>query len=178
MIFILSPGDGPLWLERYFSTVGNSILILRPLNITFENCPAATWCKVRRLEPCAATSLTWTADWQHDRCHCRSLIYIFFQLVLNCKGLFAADCRGFLWVSPLPVVFYPFLCWTSMSSVFCRPNLSTLQWMENILVLLPKHRQEHRLCRRTAACALLQVFSGRVFFSQSLWPTSTPCRPL
>lgn len=35
--------------------------------------------------------------------------------------------------------------------------------MENILVLLPKHRQEHGRC--TAACALLQVFSYTAHYS-------------
>lgn len=154
-------------------------LYCRPLNISLENLPAATWCKVRHSQPGALTSLTWSVDWEHDQSalqfgHFRPVIVAFTELWRTV----------YKWLEGISVVspWAHCSCSTVLNQYafffFCRPTLSTLQWMENILVLLPKHRQEHGLCRRTAACALLQVFSHRAVFSSSLIATSTPCKPL
>ena len=162
---------------RYFSAAGNSILTLQTFKYLL---PAATWCKVRHSRAGTPTSFSglragpvWAVIWPLQNSD------IPFSSHWTLRDTFTSDCRGFLWWVPKPLVFPSLLCCTSMlSSFFCRPTLSTLQWMENILVLLPKHRQEHGLCRRTAACALLQVFSYRAVFSWSLIATPTPCKPL
>lgn len=81
----------------------------RPLNISLENLPAATWCKVRHSHPGTPTSFSWSVDWEHDQSvlqsgHFTPLILFFLWLILNCKGLHTSDSRGFL-VSPSSLLF-------------------------------------------------------------------------
>lgn len=150
----------------------------RPLNISPENLPATTWCKVRHFQPGTPTSYSWSVDWERDQFvlhsgHFRTLI-LFFSLVYTELEGTAHKWKQEIFVTQASC--FPFSPVLNQNAFFFfrRPILSTLQWMENILVLLPKHRQEHRLCRRTAACALLQVFSYRAIFSWSFTRTPPP----
>lgn len=91
----------------------------RPLNISLENLPAATWCKVRHSQPGTLTSLTWSVDWKRDQ----SALWFFhftpviFSFLLNFEGQFYKWLEGISAVSPQAHCF-PFSCVSNQYAFF------------------------------------------------------------
>lgn len=87
----------------------------RPLNISSDNCPAATCCKVRRFEPRAGTTLTWTVGWQRDRCVLP--LFEFFSLYWTAKECLQLTAGEFCGESPT-LLFYILFCFEPVCLMF------------------------------------------------------------
>lgn len=83
----------------------------RPLNISLENLPAATWCKVRHSQPRATTTFSWVVDGEYDQSvphsgHLRPLISFFFGLPWTLRDCVRAKAGDF---SESPKLRFSFL---------------------------------------------------------------------